>query len=155
MMEPGHRTERTSRVMTVRVFCAVLVTATLFVPAAGAKEFGPGDVRLCDARRCVPVTSRVVLPVLRDFYYAGPPLQRARTPRIGAPAFELRFRNGYVTGIAGTRQLDRFLSYGVHLARFSRGVWYRVPARLAAELRRLGTGLEPLRLTRARLARAR
>ena len=72
-----------------------------------------------------------------------------------APYFELRFRNGYVTGIVATQRLDRFLSYGVHLERFQRNVWYRVPAKLAAEFRGLTAGLRPLRLTRAAIAKSR
>jgi hypothetical protein len=97
-----------------------------------------------------------VLPVIGRFYYtASSPPTGVRSPRLGAAAFELRFSNGYATGIVATRRLDRFLSYGVHLERFRRGTWYRVPAALAAELRRLGAALKPLRVTRAALARSR
>jgi hypothetical protein len=71
------------------------------------------------------------------------------------PYYELRFRNGYVTGIVATRRLDRFLSYGVHLERFARDRWYAVPCSLSGEFRRLTFGLRPLRLTRAALARSR
>jgi hypothetical protein len=97
-----------------------------------------------------------VLPLLGRFYYydAQVPHVAAR-PRLGAPAFELRFRNGYVTGIAGAARLDRFLSYGVDLGRFQRGIWYRIPAPIALELRRLTAGMKPLRVTRAALARPR
>ena len=49
---------------------------------------------------------------------------RART--LGAPSFELRFDNDYVTGIVATARLDRFLSYGVNTGRFEAGRWYRV-----------------------------
>ena len=59
-----------------------------------------------------------------------------------------------MTGIVATRQLDRFLSYGVHLERFEKSQWYAVPARLSAELRRLTVGLSPLRVTRAALAKS-
>ena len=38
-----------------------------------------------------------------------------------------------LTGIVATRQLDRFLSYGVHLERFRKNQWYAVPSRLSAE----------------------
>jgi hypothetical protein len=76
-------------------------------------------------------------------------------PRMGAAYFQLKFRNDYVTGIVATRRLDRFLSYGVHLERFKRGVWYRVPARSALELRRLTAGLAPFRLSAAAVAKSR
>lgn len=56
--------------------------------------------------------------------------------------------------MVATAKLDRFLSFGVNLGRFSRGKWYRVPTRGAAELRRLTTALAPLRVTRAALARS-
>jgi hypothetical protein len=144
--------------MAIRgLVCAVVAAAAaLTAPAATAKDFGPGDLRLCNAKRCVPITKPAVLPLLGRFYYAASsPPTAARSPRLGAAAFELRFSNGYVTGIVATRRLDRFLSYGVHLRRFRRGAWYRIPAPLSAELGRLGAALEPLRLTRAALARSR
>lgn len=135
--------------------CFVLAVAALVAPAATAKGFGPGDLRICDADRCVAITKRSVLPLLGAFYYHGGRPPTARSPGLGAPAFELRFDNGYVTGIVATAQLDRFLSYGVNLGHFRRGIWYRVPPRAAAELRRLSAGLRPLRVTRAALARSR
>jgi hypothetical protein len=72
-----------------------------------------------------------------------------------SPYFELRFRNGYVTGIVATQRLDRFLSYGVYLGRFRRGRWYRVPPRLGQEFRELTASLAPLRLTRAAVSKSR
>jgi hypothetical protein len=136
---------------------ALLAAAALVViPAATAKDFGPGDLRVCNAHRCVPITHRAVLPLLGRFYYSDPEVAHvAARPRLGAPAFELRFRNGYVTGIVASARLDRFLSYGVNLGRFERGVWYRLPARVASELRTLTSGMKPLRVTRAALARSR
>ena len=125
-------------------------------PAATAKDFRPGDLRVCNAHRCVPIVSRAVLPLLGRFYYYDRDVAHvADRPRLGSPAFELRFKNGYVTGIVASTKLDRFLSYGVNLGRFERGVWYRMPARAAAELRKLTAGMKPLRLTRAALARSR
>lgn len=93
----------------------------LLVPAATAKDFGPGDVSVCSAARCVPIVKRDVLPQLGRFYYSGGPLARVARPPLGTTYFQLRYDNGYVTGIVATRALDRFLSYGVHLERFSRG----------------------------------
>jgi hypothetical protein len=141
----------------MRTFVAgLVVAAALFVvPAAGAKDFGPGDLRVCSATRCVAIVNRAVLPVLGSFYYSGPALAHVRRPPLGTPYFELRFRNDYVTGIVATRHLDRFLSYGVHLERFARDRWYTVPRRLSSELRRLTNGLRPFGLTRAALAKSR
>jgi hypothetical protein len=131
------------------------VVALLLAPAAGAKDFDPGDLRVCNARSCVPIVDSEVVALLGPFYYSGAPLAQAPSPRLGAPYLELRFDNGYVTGIVATRRLDRFLSYGVHLGRFVRGRWYRLPAALAADLRQLTAALQPLRLTRTALARSR
>ena len=106
----------------MRTFLVGLVAASvlLVVPSASAKDFGPGDLRVCNATRCVPIVKRDVLPLLGSFYYSGPRLARVRAPALGTPYYELRFRNNYVTGIVATGQLDRFLSYGVHLERFAR-----------------------------------
>ena len=137
-------------------FVAVVAASTLLVlPSASAKDFGPGDLRVCNATRCVPITRRAVLPQLGSFYYSGPAPAHVRRPELGAPYYELRFRSNYVTGIVAARQLDRFLSYGVHLERFTRNVWYSVPPPLATELRRLTVDLRPLRLTRAALEKSR
>jgi hypothetical protein len=134
---------------------AVAASALLILPSASAKDFGPGDLRVCNAARCVPIVNRAVLPQLGSFYYSGPALRRLGRPPLGVPYYQLRFRNNYVTGIVATRRLDRFLSYGVHLERFARDGWYAVPRSLSGELRRLTVGLRPLRLTRAALARSR
>ena len=133
----------------------VAAMALLVLPAATAKDFKPGDLRICNATRCVPIVNRAVLPQLGSFYYGGPAPARVRAPAIGAPYYELRFRNGYVTGIVATARLDRFLSYGVYVERFARNRWYAVPRRMSAELRRLAVGLGPLRVSRAALARSR
>jgi hypothetical protein len=133
----------------------VATSAFLILPSASAKDFGPGDLRVCNARRCAAIVSRDVLPQLGSFYYSGPSPARVRGTSLGAPYYELRFRNGYVTGIVATRRLDRFLSYGVHLDRFARNRWYAVPHELQQELARLTVGLRPLRITRAALAKSR
>jgi hypothetical protein len=135
---------------------ALLATALLvLVSGAAAKDFGPGDLRVCNAKRCVPVTNADVLPKLGAFYYMGGQPATAPPPSLRAPYFELRFRNGYATGIVATRRLDRFLSYGVNLGRFQRGRWYAVPDELAQEFRRLAAPLAPYRLTRSALAKSR
>jgi len=143
----------TARGIVAALLAAAALAAT---PAATAKEFRPGDLRVCNAHRCVPIVNRTVLPLLGRFYYFDTEVAHvADRPRLGARAFELRFRNGYVTGIVASAGLDRFLSYGVNLGRFERGIWYRVPAGAAAELRRLTAGMKPLRVTKAALARSR
>ena len=132
----------------------VAASALLGLPSASAKDFGPGDLRVCNATRCVPIAARAVLPQLGSFYYSGPAPAHLGKPPLGAPYYQLRFRNNYVTGIVAMRQLDRFLSYGVHLERFARNVWYAVPRPLSDELRRLTSDLRPLRVTRAALAKS-
>jgi hypothetical protein len=133
----------------------VAVAVLLVLPSASAKTFPPGGLRVCNATRCVPIVKREVLPLLAAFYYHPPVAASVRRPRLGAPAYELRFDNGYVTGIVATRQLDRFLSYGVNIGHFERDRWYAVPPRAAANLRRLTVGLRPLRVTGEALARSR
>jgi hypothetical protein len=140
----------------MRTFLVALVgaSALLLAPSASPKGIGPGDLRVCNTQRCVAIVNRDVLPLLGSFYYSGSPPARVRRPALGAPYYELRFRNGYVTGIIAMRRLDRFLSYGVNLNRFAGNSWYAAPRRLAEELRRLTTGLRALRLTRAALTRS-
>jgi hypothetical protein len=133
----------------------IAAVAVLLVPAATAKDFGPGDLRVCSAARCVGVTNPQVLPLLGSFYYGGPQPKAVARPRLRSPYFELRFRNGYVTGLAATAKLDRFLSYGVYIERFRRGTWYRLPTPLAREFRELSAKLTPYRLTRAAVAKSR
>jgi hypothetical protein len=125
------------------------------VPSAGAKEFRPGDVRICNARHCVAIANRAALRSLASLIYRADRPAAARRPSLGVPYFELRYRNGYVAGIVATKRLDRFLSYGVVLGRFVPGRWYAVPRTASEELRRLAVVLRPLRLTRAAIARSR
>jgi hypothetical protein len=136
-------------------FLSLLAAVALFVlPTASAKHFKPGDLRGCNPTRCVAIANREVLPTIGSFYYTGPCPARVRSPRLGSAYYELRYRNGHVTGIVATRRLDRFLSHGVVLERFASDTWYAVPGELSGELRRLTVGLRPLRLTRAALAKS-
>ena len=91
------------------------VAALLVLPAASAKNFGPGDLRVCNKTRCVAIVDRLVLSQLSSFYYGTSRLAHATPPVLGVPYYQLRFRNGYATGIISTKRLDRFLSYGVNL----------------------------------------
>ena len=142
----------------MRLFAAaaiMLAAAAVAVPGATAKDFHPGDLRVCGADSCLAITNRAILPLVGSFYYSGPQPRVVPQARIGAPAFELRFRNGYATGIVASTSLDRFLSYGVYIERFQRGKWYAVPPRFAQELRRLSASLKPLRVTPATVAKSR
>ena len=141
--------------MKALLIVAVLVLAATVTSVAPAKDFGPGDLRVCNSTHCVPVEERSVLPLLGSFYYGANQPKRAHAPRLGARALELRFRNGYVTGIVASARLDRFLSYGVNLGRFRRGRWYRLPAAVSREFQALSVSVQPFRLTRARLAESR
>lgn len=133
----------------------VLVVAPTLTSVAAAKDFGPGDLNVCNAKHCLPVEDPAVAKQLGQFYYGVRDPKRIAGPRLGAPYFELRFDNNYVTGIVASVRLDRFLSYGVNLQQFRRGAWYRVPRPAALELRRLMAGLEPFRLTARAIARSR
>src|SRR5439155_8840628 len=122
---------------------------------AAAKEFKPGDLRLCGAKECHTIRDQAALNMLSSFIYMGARPATARAPRLGVPYLELRFRNGYVPGIVAGANLDRFLSYGVYLERFRRGTWYAVPPRAAHGLRKIAGRLVPLALTRAALQKSR
>jgi hypothetical protein len=139
----------------MKAFCLALalVVAAAIAGAAAAKDFRPGDVRICNAKRCIAVENQSTLDALSAFYYGPVHASRVTNPRLGVLYYELRYTNGYVTGIVATAQLDRFLSYGVNLDQFQRGRWYRVPADAARGLTRLTVGLRPLRLSPTALAK--
>ena len=122
-------------------------TALLAVPAAVAKDFGPGDLRVCGLERCVAIMNPGVMPILSAYYWGPRRAPRAGPVRKGAPGFELRFRDGYPSGMVASMWLNRFRAYGFFCGRFERGKWYRFPARAVTELRRLTVRLEPLRVS--------
>jgi hypothetical protein len=128
---------------------AVLIAATglLAVPAAVAKDFGPGDLRVCGRTKCVPIMNRSVLRILSSYYWGPGRAPGAGPVRHGTPGFELRFRGGYPSGMVASVWLNRFRAYGFMCGRFERGKWYRFPARAVAEMRRLAAGLEPLQVS--------
>ena len=130
-------------------------TVLALAPGAAAKDFEPGDLRLCGAAHCVPIVDQGTLDELAGFYYGVRKPRSSLAPALHVPYFELRFRNAYVTGIVATSRLDRFLSYGVHLERFAGGTWYVVPRALSREVRQLTADLRPLRVTRAALEKSR
>jgi hypothetical protein len=130
----------------MKAIVALASTALLlavFVPAAAAKEFKPGDLSVCARSRCLPITNQPALDAIGAFYYGPDAPSGARAPRRRARYVELRFRNGYVTGIAAGVRFDRFLSFGVNLDQFASRTWYRIPAVAAAEIERLATQLRP------------
>ena len=103
------------RLLSIAAVCAVLA------PSAVAKDFRPGDLRVCGRDHCVPITNRHLLRILSSYYYgSGRAPRAARVPR-GAPGFELRFKNGYASGMIATKKLDRFQAYGFYCGRFERG----------------------------------
>ena len=117
----------------------VAVVALACVPASAAK-IGPGGVRVCGADRCVSVTDRATLHALNTFVYGPTRVTRVRAPRVGAPVFALDL------GGLFSRSFEKFRSHGITCQRFERGRWYRVPERIAHELRRTAAELRPRRL---------
>jgi len=91
--------------------------------------------------------NRSLLRVLSSYYWGPTRVTRATPVRNGAPAFELRFRNGYASGIVASSRLDRFRAYGFFCGRFVHGKWYDFPARASTALRKLTAGLRPLRVS--------
>ena len=135
---------------------ALAILAVGFVPAAAAKDFQPGDLRICGPKKCAPIVNPALMKPIGTFYYGPTSPDTAPAPRLGARTYELRFAgNGYATGIVAGAKLDRFLSYGVNLGHFQRDRWYRLPTAVSADLRKLAVSLKPYRLTRAALAKSR
>jgi hypothetical protein len=135
---------------------AVVAAALLSSAVASAKrDFGPGDLRLCNDRACVAIVDRGALDALLRFYYSGPAPAEVHAPRLGAPYYALEFRGGYVTGIAASARLDRFRSGGVNTAQFGPDSWYRIPPELAQSLRKLATRERPMHVTRSTIGRTR
>jgi hypothetical protein len=100
-MEPSTTSRCTNEVMKTAFIVLIALAALLVLPSASAKDFGPGDLRVCNSTRCVPIVNPVVLPHLGMFYFSGPPPARIPRPTLRAPYYELRSsRNGYVTGMS-------------------------------------------------------
>jgi hypothetical protein len=133
--------------MRTIAFAALALVALVVAPLSSAKQFDPGDLRLCNGSECAVLVDRDLLRRLSSFIYGHARPVRAAAPARGAPALELTFRNGYVAGLVGGTQLDRFRSHGVICGRFRKGWWYRLPPRVAHDLRRAAGRLTPLRFT--------
>lgn len=123
----------------------VMALLLLSASAASAKDFQPGDLRVCGvAGHCVPVVQQSLLNRISSFYYSAGKPPVAAAPPMGKPAYQLVFSDGYVSGIVVE---NRFLSYGVNLGRFSTSVWYRLPSSATSALHGLSRSLRPLRLS--------
>jgi hypothetical protein len=121
-----------------------MAIALLVAPTAGAKDFKPGDVRVCVAATCLPLKNVAALDALSAFYYSSARHPRVATaPRARAPFVELKYRNGYVTGIAAGTRFDHFLSYGVNLGQFRARTWYAIPERARLAIASLAAKLHP------------
>jgi hypothetical protein len=121
---------------------AVAGLALWLAPVAQAKEFKPGDIRICAAKQCLPLNDRDALNALSAFYYSSKQIPRPKAaPASTARYVELRFPNGYVTGIAAGHRYDHFLSYGVNLGQFKARTWYAIPARASVAIKALATRL--------------
>jgi len=72
----------------LNVFAAAVVATCglLAVPAAVAKDFGPGDLRVCGRSQCVPIVNERLLKILSAYYYGPRRVVRAAPVRHGAPA---------------------------------------------------------------------
>jgi hypothetical protein len=129
--------------------------ATTVPPAQAKHGFRPGDLRICDEQSCIPIMDQTILNALSLFYYPpGRQPAKVRKPQLGEPYLQLKFRNDYVTGIAATAQFDRFRT-PCNCGHFGPDDWYRVPARVALELRTLASGLQPRRVTPSIIGRTR
>jgi hypothetical protein len=138
------------------LWCTALALAALLsgmaVPA-GAKNFRPGDLSVCDQQRCVPIVDQKVLNALTRFYYTGAQPAVVGKPKLGSPYFQIK-SGTYVSAIAATARLDRFRT-GCNCGHFGPDDWYRVPARIALQLRKLAAPLQPLRVTESTIGRTR
>jgi hypothetical protein len=130
---------------------ALAAAANLGAATAAGKDFDPGYLRLCNATRCVPIEDPGVLQALSTFIFDGPRPSLVRRPSPRARAYRLGIRGGGAAGLVTSARLDRFQSYGIVCGRFRRGRWYRLPERIASELRELAASLAPLRAGAVRL----
>lgn len=112
---------------------------SLAVPAASAKEFPPGELRVCGATQCRVFKDRPTARAFSSLLWGASRVARAPTPRVGSPVFQLRFKAG-PTGVILTA--TSFRVHGLNCGRFQRGKWYRLPP----ALRDLTAGLAPKRL---------
>jgi hypothetical protein len=131
-----------------RLVGAGLASAILLCTgAAAAKDFRPGDLRVCGRERCITIREPRVLRAFSSFLYGSSRPAVVRAPRAGTPAFELRFRNGFVAALVGSRSRDRIRVHGVNCGRFRRGTWYRLPPPAASAIKDPAARLKPFRVS--------
>jgi hypothetical protein len=125
----------------MKTLLSTLAATGLFlaVPAASAKEFQPGDLRLCGATQCRVLKDATTNRRFGEFLYGSGKVTAAPTPRVGSPVFQLRFKEG-PAGVVLNETSARV--HGLNCGRFRRGRWYRLPK----ALRGLTAGLRPKRL---------
>jgi hypothetical protein len=111
----------------------------LGTPAASAKDFRPGDLRICGAAHCRVVTEHAQARAFSAFLYGSSRVERVKTPRPGSPVFQLRLRDGFVAALLSANAVR---VHGLYCERFQRGHWYRLPP----SLRTVAAGLVPKRL---------
>lgn len=129
------------------VAAALMGTSALIgVPAAVAKDFRPGDLRVCGRSQCMPIVNPRLLRILSNYYWGPRRVARARPVHRGTPAFALRWRDGYASGLVAGADLVRFRGHGFFCGRFVRGKWYLFPAEATAALKKLTAGIRPLRV---------
>ena len=129
--------------MMLGVGVAVVSLALGLAPLAEAKTFKPGDVSVCGAAKCLRLNNRAALNALSAFYYSAAIPKSESAPAANAHYVELRYRNGYVTGIAAGPGYDHFLSYGVNEDQFSARTWYAIPAAASIAIKSLAAKLRP------------
>ena len=129
-----------TRARALRWAAMLASVAVLSASSAVAKDFGPGDARVCDDVGCEPIMDRAAARQLASFLFAGPQPERVWHPAPGSPSFELRLRRGRVIGDVGGRWLNRARVPTLNCDRFSGRGWYRLPSDLARELRALTEG---------------
>jgi hypothetical protein len=114
-------------------------SALIATTAAWAKEVPPGELMICGAKQCRTVKDPTQSRAFSSLLWGDGPVQRAPTPPVGSPVFQLRFSNGPAGAIINRTAMR---VHGLNCGRFQRGRWYRLPR----ELRGLTAGLKPKRL---------
>jgi hypothetical protein len=100
----------------MRLFGALL-TASLLIPAVvWAKDFGPGDLRVCGAARCRVIEDGTASSRFGRFLYGNERVVPVPTPRVGSPVFQLRFKDG-PAGVILNRTAARV--HGLNCGRFN------------------------------------
>lgn len=106
--------------------------------AASAKDFRPGDLRVCGAIHCRAL-GKTQTSAFGTLLYASGKVARAPEPPIGAPVIQVRTTDGPLGAVITATAIR---VHGLNCGRFRRGSWYRLPP----ALRHLTTGLEAKRL---------